>query len=100
MTEKEKMLNGEYDDSRDPELIKIYHHARKLLKQYNFLDSELIQQRELILAELFGFKGDGVCIETPFFCDYGENISIGDNTFVNTDCLFFDNHKLTITENA
>lgn len=100
MTEKEKMLNGEYYDSRDPELIKIYHHARKLLKQYNFLDSELIQQRERILTELFGFKGDGVWIETPFFCDYGENISIGENTFVNTNCMFLDNNKISIGKNG
>ena len=67
MTEKEKMLNGEYYNSRDPELIKIYHKARKLLKQYNNLDSELTQQGERILNELLGFKGEGVWIESPFF---------------------------------
>lgn len=32
MTEKEKMLNGEYYDSRDPELLTMYHRARRLLK--------------------------------------------------------------------
>ena len=100
MTEKEKMLNGEYYNSRDPELIKIYHKARKLLKQYNNLDSELTQQGERILNELLGFKGEGVWIESPFFCDYGENISIGENTFVNTNCMFLDNNKITIGKNG
>ncbi len=100
MTEKEKMLSGDYYDSRDPELIKIYHKARKLLNAYNTLESDLIQEREKILTELFESKGPGVWIEMPFFCDYGENISIGKNTFVNTNCMFLDNNKITIGENG
>lgn len=100
MTEKEKMLKGDFYDSRDLELMKMYHKARKLLKQYNNLDSELTEQREQILTELFGFNGSGVWIETPFFCDYGENISIGENTFINTNCMFLDNNKITIGKNG
>lgn len=94
------MLNGEYYDSRDPELIELYHKARKLLKEYNNLDSELTRERERILNELFEFKGPGVWIETPFFCDYGENISIGENTFVNTNCMFLDNNRISIGKNS
>nr|BFF40231.1 hypothetical protein BACY1_20360 [Tenacibaculum mesophilum] len=67
MTEKQKMLNGDYYNSRDPELIKVYHKARKLLKEYNFLNSELTLERDRILSELFASKGNGVWIETPFF---------------------------------
>lgn len=94
------MLRGEYYNSRDPELIKMYHRARKFLKVYNNLDSELLQEREQILNELLEFKGKGVWIETPFFCDYGENISIGENTFVNTNCMFLDNNKIVIGKNG
>ena len=100
MTEKEKMLNGDFYDSRDPELLKMYHKARKLLSEYNNLDSELSQERDRILNELFEFKGSGVWIEAPFFCDYGQNISIGKNTFVNTNCMFLDNNRITIGENG
>lgn len=100
MTEKKKMLNGDYYDSRDTELIRMYHRARKLLKHYNNLDSELIQERDQILKELFKFKGKGVWVESPFFCDYGENISIGKNTFINTNCMFIDNNTISIGENG
>jgi maltose O-acetyltransferase len=100
MTEKEKMLNGEYYNSRDPELIALYHRARKLLKAYNSLDSDQFEKREEILSMLFAFKGPGVWIEAPFFCDYGTNISIGANTFVNINCMFLDNNKITIGENG
>ena len=94
------MLNGDYYNSRDLELIKMYHEARRLLKLYNNLDSQLLEERERILNALFQFKGKGVWIETPFFCDYGENISIGDNTFINTNCMLLDNNKITIGKNG
>ncbi|MBS9525825.1 sugar O-acetyltransferase [Litoribacter alkaliphilus] len=100
MTEKEKMLNGEFYDSRDPELIRIYHKARKLLLEYNNLNSENIKEREKILKLLFDFVGKGIWIEAPFYCDYGENISIGENTFVNTNCMFLDNNKISIGKNG
>jgi maltose O-acetyltransferase len=100
MTEKEKMLNGQYYHSRDSELLKMYHRARKLLKTYNLLDSENLQDREIILTELLGNKGPGVWIEAPFFCDYGVNIYIGENTFINTNCMFLDDNKISIGKNV
>ncbi len=94
------MLSGEYYDSRDPELLQLYHRARRLLKRYNSLNSEFLQQRDALLTTLLEFKGHGVWIEAPFFCDYGENISIGANTFVNTNCMFLDNNKIRIGKNG
>lgn len=94
------MLNGDFYDSRDPELLRMYHNARKLLKEYNLLDSELTQERDRILTELFQYKGPGVWIEPSFFCDYGKNISIGENTFVNTNCMFLDNTTISIGKNG
>tara|TARA_R110002111_G_scaffold5581_2_gene26833 strand:+ start:1446 stop:2075 length:630 start_codon:yes stop_codon:yes gene_type:complete len=100
MTEKEKMLNGDLYNSRDPELLKMYHNARKLIKQYNNLDSEDLKEREQILTALLAKIGIGVWIEAPFYCDYGPNISIGQNTFVNLNCMFLDNNYITIGKNG
>ncbi|MFP2995577.1 sugar O-acetyltransferase [Spongiivirga sp. MCCC 1A20706] len=100
MTEKQKMLNGEHYNSRDPELLSMYHHARKLLKAYNTLDADLNEERNRLLSDLFENKGEGVWIEPPFFCDYGALISVGENTFINTNCLFLDNNKITIGKNG
>lgn len=66
MTEKEKMLHGDYYDSRDTELIKIYHKARKLLREYNQLDSELIQERERILKNFLNLKVPVFGLKRPF----------------------------------
>lgn len=100
MTEKEKMLRGEPYDSRDPELIALYHRARKLLKAFNALDSDEMAERDRLLTELLAGKGQGVWIEAPFFCDYGAHISIGRNTFVNVNCMLLDDNFITIGENG
>lgn len=100
MTEKENMLSGEYYNTRDPELIEMYHRARKLLHQYNSLDSTLTEERNKILDCLLDYKGENVWIEAPFYCDYGENISVGENTFINVNCMFLDNNKITIGKNG
>ncbi len=94
------MLAGQAYDSRDPELLQLYHRARTLLQQYNSLESAMTDLRAGILEELFAEKGKGVWIETPFFCDYGSLVSIGENTFVNANCMFMDNNYIYIGKNG
>ena len=94
------MLKGERYNSRDPELLQQYHMARALLQRYNNLDSQNLEERGAILQSLFSECGHGVWIETPFLCDYGEHISIGENTFINANCIFIDDNKITIGENG
>ena len=100
MTEKQKMLIGDNYNSRDPELLEMYHRARDLTKEYNRSNSRDLETRALILSKLLGAISEKVWIEAPFYCDYGENIYIGRNTFINMNCFFLDNNKITIGENG
>lgn len=100
MTEKEKMLDGIPYNSRDPELLSLYHKSRKLMLEYNQLDSRNMERRSFLLNELLGKVEEGVWIEAPFYCDYGENIYIGENTFVNVNCMFLDNNIISIGKNG
>lgn len=100
MTEKEKMMGGQQYDSRDPELLRMSLRARRLFNAYNQLDPGNPIERERILSELLGAVGSGVWIEPPFYCDYGEFISIGENTFVNANCMFLDDNYITIGKNG
>lgn len=100
MTEKQKMLNGYPYDSRDPELLSLYHACRSSLAVFNNLDSKLSIQKQEILSSLFESIGENVWIEAPFYCDYGENISIGEGTFINVNCVFIDNNKISIGKNC
>jgi maltose O-acetyltransferase len=90
------MFAGEPYQSRDPELLALYHRAKTLLAQFSSAASTDAQGKEEILRRLFGSLGSGVWIEAPFYCDYGENIHIGQDCFINYNCIFIDNNRITI----
>jgi maltose O-acetyltransferase len=100
MTERERMLNGEPYRSRDPELLGLYHRAKILLDQYSRTPSKDADDKQRILAELLGQVGLDVWIEAPFFCDYGVNIRIGGQCFINYNCVFLDSNTITIGTNV
>jgi maltose O-acetyltransferase len=90
------MLAGESYDSRDPELLALAHRARSLLTAFAALPSTDADARRRMLVELLGSVGDGVWIEPPFFCDYGQNIAIGAESFVNVHCVFLDSATIQL----
>lgn len=98
MTEKEKMLAGLPYDSRDSELLDRYYQARKILRTFN--DSDAAETKAEAMKQLFANVGDDVWVESPFFCDYGNNITIGANTFINYNCIFIDDNLITIGANC
>ncbi len=96
MSERERMLNEEPYNSRDQELLDLAHRARGLLSAYAATPSNDSAGRRRVLASLLGEIGDGVWIESPFFCDYGQHIRIGANSFVNVNCVFLDSAEISI----
>jgi maltose O-acetyltransferase len=100
MTETDKMLRGEPYNSRHPELINLYRKARRFMHAYNNLIDATYDERISLLREAFKNAADGVWIEAPFFCDYASFISIGENTFINTNCVFQDNNLISIGDNC
>lgn len=100
MTEFEKMLNGEFYDPRDPELLQLYRRCRQLTGRFNMLRVEDMNKRKPLLLKLFAQIAEKVWIEPPFYCDYGANISIGSNTFINMNCVFMDSNRITIGKNV
>jgi maltose O-acetyltransferase len=99
-SEKQKMLAGELYRSTDPELQAIMANAQRQVRQLNALPNEAIEERFSILQGLLGKIGVGTQIKSPFACDYGVNIRIGNNGFVNYGCVFLDCNLITIGDDA
>ncbi|TYK64224.1 sugar O-acetyltransferase [Colwellia echini] len=75
---------------------------------FNSITSELITKRKSVhevcnqfrrspskgnlkrVKALFQQCGDGVIIESGFHMDYGDNVSIGNNTYININCTILD----------
>lgn len=94
--ERERMVRGENYDPRDPELLALGHRARALLAKYNGSDSTDSATRRALLGELLGTVAPGVWIEPPYFCEYGVNISIGAETFINVNCVMLDSAAISV----
>lgn len=100
MTEKEKSLNGKIYNPRDLELMTLAQTSRILQDKYNLSYSLSNEERKKILEKLLNKIGKNSWIEKPFFCDYGKNISIGNNTFINFNCTFLDCNEIIIGDNV
>ena len=93
MTEKEKGLLGQlYNPNRDKELQQEIKICKDLCFQYNQLSPLEEEKREQILSKILGGMGERTTILSPFWCDYGAQITVGEN--------FFANHGLTILDGA
>lgn len=95
-TEREKMLAGELYDPCEKELVSLRETARKFFRKYN---TSLKPKKEL-LEKLFNAKLNNVHIEPPFYCDYGVNIELGKNVYVNFNCTILDCAKVEIGDNT
>jgi len=96
MTEKEKMLAGDPYRAMDPELVAERARALRLVTRFNAVAGDDAEAGAAVLRELFGAFGEGCTVMPSFRCDYGYNIRMGRNTFVNYDCVFLDVNRITI----
>lgn len=54
-----------------------------------------------LFSELIGKPvGEGFCLFPPFYTDYGQNITVGKNVFLNTSCHFQDQGGITIGDDT
>ncbi|CAI6338728.1 unnamed protein product [Periconia digitata] len=121
-SEKEKMLNGEPFMPFAPQLVEERDKCKSAVYRFNNTDNP---QKEIaretrdnifraILAARWtipysepgkpppcGHLGrEGVYIDSPFMCEYGYNLSIGDNVDIGTSCKFLDSGRISIGRNS
>ncbi len=77
-----------------------YAHARERLRVYNALPYLDLSGKDAILRELLGGCGENVRVEAPFTCDFGKNLFLGDNVFLNYNALILDGAPIRIGDNT
>jgi len=98
-SEKAKMLAGELYRSADPELVEDVQRAQRLLRKYNTIPFGDTGAAMALLRRLLGSVGDGTVLRPFFACDYGYNIRLGINAFINFNCVFLDCAPIEIGDN-
>lgn len=96
MTELEKMMSGLPYNSTEPNLKKLHMRGKRLMQKFNKIKADNTKKHHKILKKLLGGIDKNVRINPPFYIDYGCNIYIGENSFINLNCTFLDANKITI----
>ena len=83
------------------ELMRFYsREAQKITMEINTVYHEPEELAELF-SELIGQPvGEGFGLFPPFYTDFGKNITIGKNVFINAGCKFQDQGGITIDDGA
>lgn len=98
-TELQKMLAGELYDASDAVLVRMRAEARVLLARFNGLMAGSAGERRLVLGELLG-RCSSIDIQPPFYCDYGKQLLVGANCFMNFNCVILDCSWVRIGDNV
>lgn len=101
MNEKQKAAAGYlYDANYDESLLQERNVCKDLCFDFNACKPSDTEAQQRIIRKIIG-KIDGTfTITAPFWCDYGYNISIGENFYTNHNCVILDAAKVTFGDNV
>jgi maltose O-acetyltransferase len=97
-TEKDKMLAGDLYHPGAPEIQADLAATREWLDRYNRSLAKSDAERWELLSERLAEVGKGTVIRPPFYCDYGFNIHVGADVFLNYNCVILDMVEILIGE--
>lgn len=88
-----------YDDF-DADLFDRRVEAKKLFKEFNRTTDDEPEKRQEIMRKLFKRVGERVYMEPDFTCEFGKNISLGSDLYINFGCTLLDCGQITIGNNT
>lgn len=101
MTEKEKRDAGLlYNANYDAEILAEISDCNDLCHAFNQIKPSNRSAQQKILHKIFGKMGKEVYVNTPFWCDYGYNTTVGDYFFANHNCQILDGGKVTFGDHV
>lgn len=96
MTETEKRdAQLLYDANYDEALLAQRTACKELCFAFNQLPPSALEQQCSLLRTLLGQTGQRFTITAPFWCDYGENIRLGEDFYANHNLIILDGGTVT-----
>src|SRR5215213_2457971 len=87
------------EDPEYPKLFEVILKAIRITAKLNALVTDDLRKIRDVFSELIGKKVDDTFfVIPPFYSDFGENINIGKNVFVNHACTFMDRGGITLED--
>ena len=98
--QRQFILNGNMYNDLSDELVEAREKTVFLTNEYNASFGKPAEEREAILKKLLRSIGKGVHFEPNFRCEFGYNISIGNNFYANFDCIMLNGGGIEIGDNV
>jgi len=76
----------------DTKLKSRRERARDLCREMNCSNKD----QQALFSKLFHHTGKGLEIWNNFFCEFGDNITFGDEVFLNANCVMLDSFPIII----
>lgn len=100
MTQREKAMAGYLFRAGEPSLKAERDRAKDLCFELNQCRPSDQETRTEIIRKLIGTIRGTFTIMSPFYCDYGSRITIGNNFFANYDCKIIDGATVTFGDDV
>lgn len=98
----ERERDGEVIRVDDPEYPKIQAAINRAFRQTTELNNLDASDTDAVRAALSELTGQAIdpssVLRPPFYSDFGQNIRIGRNVFINHDCTFMDRGGITLED--
>lgn len=97
MNDWERMIQGKLYNASSKDIEK--QHMRGLVQcdRFNRIPLWRAKSKQRALEKLIpSAKGRGLAVFAPFYCEYGVNIYVGDECFINYSCTFLDVSPITL----
>ena len=99
----ERDLSGECISIHDPEFYKINHvieNAQRILAELNLSYHSKEEIREIFSRLTGRTVNQSFELLPPFYTDFGKNIVVGKDVFINQNCTFMDRGGITLEDNV
>lgn len=93
----DRMVTGKLYNSASPDIAKQHRNGLVGCDRFNRIPMSRPKAKQRALEKLIpSAKGKSMGVFAPFYCEYGVNIHVGKECFVNYNCTFLDISPITL----
>lgn len=98
-TDWKRMIEGKLYNSASKDIFWQHAKGMYLTQKLNKCPIWNTPRQKRILNRLIpSSKGKSMCVFTPFYCEYGVNIHVGNDVFFNYNCTLLDISPITLED--
>lgn len=95
----DRMISGKLYNSASKEVDKKHRQGMLRTQRFNKIALYRHWARNKALERLIpSSKGKNLNVVSPFYCEYGSNIHVGKDCFINYNCIFLDVAPITLED--